>query len=61
MLKKYAIFFALSVFLILSCGCETAKGAFKGGSEGAKKDWENLRSTESFLAKADAWIRKNLW
>ena len=76
MIKKGGMFFVLSVFLILICGCETAKGALKGGVEGAKKDWETTKDVGTATVKgvgmavkgagtalmgADEWIRKNLW
>lgn len=54
MIKKGAILFVLSVFLILIGGCETIKGALKGATEGAKRDWESAK-------KIDSWIRENLW
>jgi hypothetical protein len=44
----------LFVFLILIAGCETAKWALTGASEGLQRDWETLR-------EADAWMRENLW
>ena len=47
---KGVIFFILSIFLILSSGCETVKGAFQG----AKKDFQSVK-------EADDWMRKNLW
>lgn len=48
--RKGAMFFILSIFLILSSGCETVKGAFQG----AKKDWQSVK-------EADARMRKSLW
>jgi len=50
MIKKGAIFFILSVFLILASGCETAKGA----AEGAQKDWDNAK-------KLDKKMQEVLW
>lgn len=50
MIRKAALFFVLSVFLILIGGCETIKGAF----EGAKKDWQAAQ-------RVDDWIQDNLW
>jgi len=61
MIKKCAMFLAVSIFLILTCGCETIKGAFKGGVAGVKKDWQNLRGEKSTIAETDAWMRENLW
>ena len=46
MIKKGAIFFILSVFLILVSGCETLGGAAKGASEGAKTDWDNAKQLD---------------
>jgi predicted small secreted protein len=54
MIKKGAIFFILSVFLILVSGCETVKGAAGGASEGAKQDWDNAK-------KLDKKMQEVLW
>ena len=54
MIKRTAIFFILSIFLILIGGCETIKGAFSGAADGAKKDWKAAK-------QADQWMRDNLW
>lgn len=72
MIKKGAIFCVLFVFLILICGCETAKGAFMGGAQGAKKDWQVAKEgvskgwgaaagTGTAVMRADEWMRENLW
>ena len=61
MIKKLILFLMLAVFMITVYGCETVKGAFKGGIEGAKKDWANAKDTGTPLAKADEWMQKNLW
>jgi len=50
MIKKGAIFFILSVFLILVSGCETVKGA----AEGSQKDWDNAK-------KLDKKMQEVLW
>ncbi len=49
MLKKWQIFFVLTVVLAFQ-GCETIKGA----SEGFKKDWKDLK-------KIDSQMKRNLW
>ena len=54
MIKKRLMFFILPAFLILICGCETIKGAFKGGAEGVKKDLGAIK-------KANDWVRRTLW
>jgi hypothetical protein len=58
MIKRNAIFFILSIFLVLTFGCNTIKEAFKGTATGVaagtKKDWEAAK-------KADQWMRDNLW
>ncbi len=61
MIKKSALLFMLVVFIITVSGCETVKGALKGGTEGAKKDWKTAKNAGAALMKADEWIQKNLW
>jgi len=57
MKKPLALVFAV-VFCAALYGCNTMKGACKGASEGAKKDWD---STCNATQGADGWIQKNLW
>jgi predicted small secreted protein len=54
MIKKGAIFLILFTLIVLIAGCNTIKGAVKGGAEGAKKDWESVM-------KADDKMREVLW
>ena len=61
MIKKATLLFMFIVFIITLSGCETVKGAFKGGIEGTKKDWENAKGAGAALMKADDWMQKNLW
>ena len=61
MIKKTTLLFLFIVFIITVSGCETVKGAFKGGIEGAKKDWETAKNAGTALMGADEWTRKNLW
>ena len=51
---KYALLLVLFFSSLLIAGCETIKGAFRGASEGAKKDWESAE-------EIDDWMRENLW
>jgi len=61
-MKKEVVLFCLLAFLIISvCGCETIKGAYKGGAEGAHRDWKSSRGIIAQIMKADDWMRKNLW
>ena len=53
MIKKVALFFMFIVFIITVSGCETAKGALKGGIEGAKKDWETAKGVGAALMRAE--------
>ena len=46
--------FGLCLMLYSLCGCETVKGAAKGGAEGLSKDIEEAK-------KADKWMQENLW
>lgn len=71
-IKRSIAFFILSIFLILTAGCETSKGVAKGmgytmqglGStmaytaKGATKDTKNLWHT---ILKLDNWMKENLW
>ena len=52
--NKALLMLGLLCLLIFVGGCETLKGAGKGASEGAKKDWEKAQ-------EVDVWMRKNLW
>lgn len=52
--KRSVLLCALFLGVIFISGCETVKGAWHGGSEGAKKDWQALM-------KFDNQVRKNLW
>jgi len=61
MRAKAALFFMLTLLIISVCGCETIKGAFRGGAEGASRDWESCQGTRAQIMKIDDWIRKNLW
>jgi len=61
MIKKAALFFMFIVFIVTVSGCETAKGAFKGGAEGASRDWETAKGAGPALMRADEWMQKNLW
>lgn len=61
MIKKTVLLFMFVVFIITVSGCETVKGALKGGIEGAKKDWKTAKDTGTALMKADEWMQKNLW
>jgi hypothetical protein len=54
MIKKGLVLFILSIFVFLSCGCETLKGVAQGATEGAMKDWEKAK-------KIDAWLQEHLW
>jgi len=49
-IKKSLAFFILLAFVVLTAGCETAKGAFAG----AKKDWQSAK-------QIDDWMKKNMW
>lgn len=44
----------LCLLVVLLSGCETVRGAAKGGAEGFCKDWESAQ-------KIDSWMRENLW
>lgn len=48
--KNFFTFVFLSSMFLLLVGCATARGM----AEDAKNTW-------TFLNKADAWMRKNLW
>jgi len=61
MIKKATLFFMFIVFIITVFGCETVKGAFKGGIEGTRKDWEAAKNLGATLMRADEWMQKNLW
>ncbi len=76
MIKKATLLFMFIVFIMTLFGCETAKGALKGGIEGTKKDWKTAKEVGTATAKgvgatakgvgaalmrADEWIQKNLW
>jgi len=65
MIKKATLLFMFIVFIITVFGCETVKGAFKGGieggSEGTRKDWEAAKNVGAALMRADEWIQENLW
>lgn len=69
MIKKGALLFMLAALLFIISGCETAKGALKGGIEGTKKDWKTAKEVGTATAKGvgtalmktDEWIQKNLW
>lgn len=50
MIKKGILLFMALLYVVLSSGCETVKGA----SDGARKDYENAK-------KADKWMQDNLW
>jgi len=52
--KKHALLWALFLGIIFIGGCETVKGAWHGGSDGAKKDWQAL-------LRFDDRMQKNLW
>jgi len=52
--KASLIILGLCIILISLAGCETIKGAAKGGAEGFTKDWQNAKNI-------DDWIRENLW
>ncbi len=75
-MKKATLLFMFIVFIIIVSGCETAKGALKGGIEGTKKDWKTakgvgiatakgveatVKGVGAALKKADEWMQKNLW
>jgi len=60
-MKKAALVFILLIFVIAVYGCQTVKGACKGGTEGASKDWESRKGLIAQIMKADDWIRENLW
>lgn len=52
--------FLLQIIILLS-GCETTKslaGSIRGIAEGITKDAKNAWKT---IAKADDWMRENLW
>ncbi len=53
---KRSLVAGISVCLLAAfvCGCHTVGGAAKGASEGAKKDYQEMK-------KADAWLQENLW
>jgi len=61
MIKKATLLFMFIVFIITVSGCETVKGAFKGGIDGTSKDWETAKGVGAALMRADEWIQKNLW
>ncbi len=75
MIKKATLLFMFILFIITVSGCETIKGAFKGGIEGAKKDWAAAKGVGTAakgagtaakgagtaLMRADEWMQKNLW
>lgn len=44
----------ICLLAVSACGCNTVGGAAKGASEGAKKDYQEMK-------KADAWLQENLW
>ncbi len=44
----------LCLLVMIISGCETLKGAARGGAEGFAKDWQSAQ-------KIDEWIRENLW
>lgn len=52
--KKRVLLCALFFLSIFISGCETIKGAWQGGNEGAKKDWE-------VLMRFDGQMQKNMW
>lgn len=52
--KAPLIILGLYLILIFLAGCETVKGAAKGGAEGFSEDWENTK-------KVDKWMRETLW
>ncbi|MDD5255000.1 MAG: hypothetical protein PHR11_02970 [Candidatus Omnitrophica bacterium] len=53
MQKKFLLLLCLCAFLFIS-GCETIKGAGVGAFNGAKKDWQSLKT-------ADERFREALW
>jgi len=57
MIKKGIAVILLGLTL-LTLGCETTKNIVGGAAIGIKKDSED---TWHALAKADDWIKKNLW
>ena len=56
--KKAIVCGVLALFVLLSAGCQTAKGVAGGAAEGIAKDSKDFGSA---IMVADAWIRKNLW
>ncbi|MFA5005619.1 MAG: hypothetical protein WC561_05825 [Candidatus Omnitrophota bacterium] len=44
----------LIVFMFISAGCETTKGAASGIAKDTHNTWDNLKDT-------DQWMRDNLW
>jgi len=52
--KSSALLWVLFLGIIFIGGCETVKGAWHGGSEGSKKDWQAL-------LRFDQRMQKNLW
>jgi len=54
MVRKGIMLFVLFIFLVMLNGCNTVAGAGVGIAAGAKKDWQGLKSM-------DSWIRDNLW
>ncbi len=76
MIKKTTLLFMLILFIITVSGCETVKGALKGGIEGTEKDWKTAKDigtatakgvgatakgVGAALMKTDEWMQKNLW
>lgn len=61
MIKNVLVSCILFSSVLLSSGCQTAKGVTTGlatTTEGVVQDTTN---TAGFLAGTDAWVKKNLW
>jgi predicted small secreted protein len=54
MINRAFLLFILLAFVISIGGCNTVSGAAKGAAEGAKKDYEAAKKTDSLM-------RENLW
>ena len=61
MIKKATLLFMFIVFIVTLFGCETAKGALKGGIDGIRRDWEAAKNVGAALMRTDEWMQKNLW
>ena len=60
MIKKATLLFMFIVFIMTLFGCETAKGALKGGVEGAKKDWETTKDVGTAATKGVGMAAKGV-